>query len=128
MKRKEKFDPWYEPTGLEAVEVDTPNVAPEGDGDRKKLPIATGVVDYFPDALMYLAKISWDGNEKHNPGQALHWSRNQSSDHADCAMRHFVDRGKKDAKGTRHTGNFAWRALAMLQIEIEEARAKGEDV
>lgn len=100
---------------------------PEDSNTRKQRPVATGVVDYFPDALVYLSKISFDGNEKHNPGEPLHWARDKSTDHADCAMRHFVDRGKKDASGTRHTGQLAWRTLAMLQLELEAARAAGED-
>jgi hypothetical protein len=87
---------------------------------RKVLPIASGVLDYFPDAFACLAKLAWAGNEKHNPGQVLHWSREKSSDHADCLMRHFLERGTLDADGIPHSVKVAWRALAMAQIELEE--------
>jgi hypothetical protein len=90
---------------------------------RKRLPIATGVVDYFPDALAAIAAVSWAGNEQHNPGEPLHWSRGKSDDHPDCLMRHFLERGTVDDDGMRHTAKMAWRALAILQLEIEDERS-----
>lgn len=86
---------------------------------RKATPLASGVLDYFPLALEEVARVSKAGNDKHNPGQELHWSRHQSRDHPDCIMRHLKDRGKIDADGRRHSGYLAWRALALLQEEIE---------
>lgn len=94
---------------------------PSDPAARKRIPLATGLLDYFPDALEAIAAVSFAGNEQHNPGQPLHWDRTKSVDHADCAMRHFRDRGALDGDGHRHTAKMAWRALAMLQIEIEEA-------
>jgi hypothetical protein len=90
---------------------------------RKALPVATGVLDYFPDALTAVAELSRIGNDQHNPGQPLHWSKHKSSDHADCLVRHLIDRGTKDSDGVRHSVKVAWRALALLQIEIEAERA-----
>jgi hypothetical protein len=91
---------------------------------RKTLPIATGVLDYFPAALAEVAKLSQIGNDKHNPGQPLHWSRGKSSDHADCIVRHLIDRGTIDQDSRlSHTVAVAWRALALLQEELEEAGA-----
>lgn len=87
--------------------------------NRKQYPIATGVIDYFPDALVEIANVSFIGNEQHNPGQPLHWDRSKSTDEADALMRHFVDRGKRDTDGLRHSAKVAWRALALLQKEIE---------
>lgn len=89
---------------------------------RKRMPMTTGLLDYFPDALAAVAELSFKGNEKHNPGQPLHWSRGQSNDHADCIPRHLVDRGSFDADGTRHSAALAWRSLALLQTEIEAER------
>lgn len=86
---------------------------------RKALPITTGVLDYFPDALAAVAEVSRVGNEQHNPGQPLHWAKEKSTDHADCISRHLIDRGLLDVDGTRHSAKVAWRALALLQIEIE---------
>jgi hypothetical protein len=91
--------------------------------ERKALPIATGVLDYFPDALAAVAELSRIGNDQHNAGQPLHWSKHKSSDHADCLVRHLIDRGTKDSDGVRHSVKVAWRALAMAQIEIEAEQA-----
>lgn len=88
---------------------------------RKNTPVVTGVLDYFPDAIKAIARISKFGNDKHNPGEPLHWSRGKSNDHADCVGRHLIDRGKIDPEtGESHTVEMAWRALALLQIEEEE--------
>ncbi len=88
--------------------------------ERKAVPMASGVLDYFPAALAYVAKISKAGNDKHNPGQPLHHARGKSMDHADCIMRHLVDRGTIDPEDNlRHSGKVAWRALALLQEELE---------
>jgi hypothetical protein len=87
--------------------------------ERKNIPIATGVIDYFPAALAEVAKVSFEGNKQHNPGQPLHWARQKSTDQADTIIRHFLERGKVDADGMRHSAKLAWRALALLQLELE---------
>jgi hypothetical protein len=92
----------------------------QGDAkERKGIPLATGVIDYFPDALAAIAALSRVGNDQHNPGQPLHWDRTKSTDHADCLMRHFLDRGTPDDDGVGHSVKVAWRALALLQVELE---------
>lgn len=92
---------------------------PTDSAARKTIPIATGVLDYFPAALAAVAELSRIGNEKHNPGQDLHWSRGKSSDHADCILRHLAERGIIDTDGMSHSVKVAWRALALLQEELE---------
>lgn len=87
--------------------------------ERKKYPIVTGVIDYFPDAIAYVAYVSWNGNDQHNPGQPLHWAREKSTDHVDCIGRHLSQRGTLDNDGVLHSGKLAWRALANLQLELE---------
>ena len=91
---------------------------------RKRIPLATGLLDYFPDALADVAGLSLVANEQHNPGEPLHWSRHKSNDHDDCLMRHFMERGTVDSYGIRHRAKVAWRALAALQLEIEAEAAK----
>lgn len=90
--------------------------------DRKKLPVATGVVDYFPLAIVAIAELSRIGNDQHNPGQPLHWSRGKGGNNADELMRHFIERGTMDSDGVLHSTKVAWRALALLQLELEAAR------
>lgn len=88
--------------------------------NRKEYPMARGLLDYFPDALMEVANVSHVGNQQHNPGQEMHWAKDKSTDHADCILRHMTDRGTLDTDKLRHSAKVAWRALAMLQIEIEK--------
>jgi hypothetical protein len=90
--------------------------------ERKKYPIARGVVDYFPDALAEVSHVSFVCNEQHNPGQPLHWDKSKSTDESDALMRHLLERGKIDTDGLRHSAKVAWRALALLQRELESAK------
>ena len=89
---------------------------------RKTYPLATGVLDYFPDALTEVAYVSYVGNQQHNPGQPLHWAKEKSTDEPDALMRHLIQRGTIDTDGIRHSAKVAWRALALLQREIEAER------
>jgi Domain of unknown function (DUF5664) len=95
---------------------------PEDPQERKNTPITSGVLDYFPLALAEVARISKAGNDQHNPGKPLHWDKTKSLDHADCIARHLIDRGTVDSDGMRHSGKLAWRALALLQTELENER------
>lgn len=90
---------------------------------RKALPLVSGCLDYFPDALVAVAELSRIGNDQHNPGQPLHWARSKSGDEADALVRHLMQRGTLDSDGVRHSAKVAWRALALLQKELEAAGA-----
>lgn len=87
--------------------------------ERKERPMARGLLDYFPDALAEVARVSKKGNDQHNPGQEMYWAKEKSTDHADCIVRHLIDRGKIDSDGERHSAKVAWRALALLQTELD---------
>jgi hypothetical protein len=87
---------------------------------RKELPLCTGLLDYFPLALAAVANCSLRANRQHNGSQPMHWARGKSNDHADCIARHLIDRGTFDpVDGLRHSVKLAWRALALLQTELE---------
>lgn len=88
---------------------------------RKAVPLVAGLLDYFPAALAEVAIVSRIGNEQHNPGQPMHHARGKSTDEADCLVRHLMDRGTIDTDGVRHTAKVAWRALSLLQKELEAA-------
>lgn len=105
------------PAGLET------SLLPSDAKERKNIPLASGVLDYFTSALIEVAKVSFAGNQQHNPGQPLHWSRGKSTDHSDTMLRHFVERGTVDIDGIRHSAKMVWRALAILQEEMEAAGA-----
>jgi hypothetical protein len=109
---------------------------PKDAASRKRIPLATGLLDYFPDACASVAHLSMVANAQHNPGEPLHWAREKSTDHDDCLLRHFLERGTVDSDGIAHRAKVAWRALASLQLECEQrasvcqitadAQARGE--
>jgi hypothetical protein len=123
----ENVEQWMARTGAPVpplVFEPKPSLLPTDKQARKDLPIATGVLDYFPRAIAYVAHVSKIGNDQHNPGEPLHWAKEKSTDHADTIARHLIERGRMDADGVRHSGKIAWRALALLEIELEEAEAQ----
>jgi hypothetical protein len=97
---------------------------PTDAAERKGVPIATGVLDYFPKALAEIAKVSLAGNAQHGlQDGGLHWDRSKSTDHADALIRHFLERGTLDSDGLRHSAKLTWRSLALLEIELEQNHA-----
>jgi hypothetical protein len=93
--------------------------------ERKRIPIWGGVICYFPDALAEVAKVSWAGNEQHNPGEPLHWARDKSTDQMEAAVRHQFDYATgvaKDVDDQYHLAKAIWRLCAELQLSIEKER------
>lgn len=85
---------------------------------NKQFPMYSGLLKYFPRALRYVSHVSYVSNEKHNPGQHLHWDKNKSMDEPDALMRHLdeIAFGEDyDTDGVLHYGRVAWRALAFLE-------------
>lgn len=86
---------------------------------RKRLPIYSGVIRYFPHALAAVAELSKIGNDQHNPGQPLHWAKEKSSDEPDALARHLTDMAidpwHRDPDGAMAAVKLAWRALANLE-------------
>jgi hypothetical protein len=107
-------------------------ILPTDSAVRKQYPMTRGFLDYFSAAVAEVSRVSFIGNLKHNPGEELHHSRGKSSDHADCIVRHLLERGGFDyveitepetgvvtVYEVRHTAYLAWRAMALLQEELE---------
>lgn len=105
---------------------------PTDSNERKEYPLLRGCLRYFPAALAGVAHISKLGNDKHNPGEALHHARGKSMDHGDCLLRHLVDLQDLLAQDERsaltplgvtklkeEVSCLAWRALAYSQ-ELHE--------
>jgi hypothetical protein len=96
--------------------------------ERKKFPLAVGCLDYFGDAMALVARVSAEGSRQHHPDEPTgergecHWARGKSADHADALLRHLYCRGSLDGDGLPHTAKAAWRALAILQEELEQQR------
>ena len=94
---------------------------------RKGIPVYSGFVRYFPDAILAVAELSRIGNDQHNPGTPLRWDRSKSGDELDALMRHVLDdaRGESvDSDGVLHKTKVAWRAMADLQKALENSKPK----
>lgn len=91
---------------------------------RKQVPVFSGVLRYFPDAIWAVARCSKIGNDQHNdPSLPMHWDRNKSTDEPDALVRHLMQYDEMDDDGLLHATKVAWRALALLQKTLE---ARGE--
>lgn len=88
---------------------------------RKGQPVFSGVLNYFPNAIKYVSKVSKAGNDQHNPNSELHWDRSKSGDELDALTRHLIDHSVDpvDEDGILHLGKVAWRALAALEKHLE---------
>jgi hypothetical protein len=91
------------------------------DKERKETPVFSGVLAYFPDALLEVSKCSFQGQQQHNPDKPLSWDRSKSGNEYDSLTRHLIDSSKEDydTDGTLHKAKIAWRALAGLQKHLE---------
>ncbi len=125
-------DDLYRAMGLPVPPKPLPPFMSTDSAVRKNMPVASGVLAYFPDALLCVAWISKVGNDKPNPGQPLHWAKEKSTDEPDCEVRHMLDhlRGLEADPGLEplgelgHLASKAWRALAHLQRASDAERAK----
>ncbi len=117
----------HEPANLDPARQGRPSTIPTDPALRKASPVGTGVLEYFPDALVAVANCSFVGNEQHNPGTPLHWDRSKSGDEFDAMIRHALQRGTVDSDGVRHSTKMAWRALALLQKELEQEASRESD-
>lgn len=93
---------------------------------RKATPVYRGFFRYFPKAIRAVTAVSQIGNNKHNPGEDLHWAKEKSTDEPDCVLRHMLDEaeceiegeigaGGVDESGVLNLASTAWRAMANLE-------------
>jgi len=113
---------------LEYINEDRQRVIAQNGNDglhyenRKGMPIYSGVLKYFPDALKEVSKCSLAGNNQHHADKPLHWDKNKSTDNEDALVRHLIDHSKNafDDDGILHLAKVAWRSLAALQIYLDK--------
>ncbi len=100
---------------------------PTDSAERKDIPLYAGVLKYAPAALAGVARVSKDGNDKHNPGEPLHHARGKSADHADCILRHMMDVADIEAYIQRNDHEFDPRKYNddynVVQELLDEASA-----
>ena len=89
--------------------------------DRKAIPVFSGVLAYFPDALKEVSKASYAATKQHHPDKDMFWDRTKSTDNEDALVRHLIDHTNNpvDTDGVLHLAKVAWRSLAALQIYLE---------
>ena len=88
---------------------------------RKDMPVYSGVLKYFPNAIKYVSYVSKVGNDQHHKDKPLHWDKSKSFDEPDALVRHLIDHSEEplDEDGVYHLGKVAWRALALLERFLE---------
>lgn len=101
--------PFPQETAEPVREIEVRNIYGTDAQERKDCPIWRGCLNYFPNALAAVARISKRGNDQHHPDKPLHWDMSKSTDEADCLVRHLTE-GEFDA--------VAWRALALLERHL----------
>jgi hypothetical protein len=104
----------YSEVELEEDEEEVAPILPSDAALRKCIPVYTGFIKYFPDAIAAISYHSYTGGVQHGQTlDTLHWDRSKSTDHLDALMRHVLE---EDWEAV------AWRALAHLQTEIEKEK------
>lgn len=114
---------------------------PPDDRGRKNLPVFKMLVRYFPKAVREITKVCVVNNVRYNPERApadINWARGKSPDQLGSAFRHMLEREvdgrvfeEVPAAVAEVTGfdkvyvlaEAAWRALAALELEIENQEA-----
>jgi len=101
------------------------NLTPSGclsdssyDDKRKAIPVYSGFIKYFPNAIREISKCSVAGNNQHHADKHLHWDKSKSKQELDSAMRHLLDHAEGiiyDEDDVRHLAKTGWRVLAMLE-------------
>ena len=89
------------------------------DDTREQWPLYSGCLEYFPAALAEVARWSKVGGAKYNNDQ-LRWVREMSTNHQDKILRHLLDYDQEEENGFIEAVPLAWRALALLQTELEK--------
>ena len=90
----------------------TKKILPTDAKERKSIPVYTGFIKYFPNAIAAVAKVSLEGGLQHGQtAETLFWDRDKSKDELDAMMRHVLE---------EDWAQVAWRAMANLEKKLEE--------
>lgn len=128
------IDNWFRNTTadieIKSIEVvDAETVVSEEITDkaksRKDMPVYSGVITYFPNALKEVSKVSLAGAKQHGQTRdTMHWDKTKSTDNTDALMRHLIDHSINpvDDDNMLHLAKVAWRALASLERYLEDNR------
>lgn len=96
--------------------------------DGGKSPAMRGMAAYFPNALLAVADVSRFGYVKY--GEWGGWRKVDDAipRYADAMMRHLLARASGEMfdqeSKLRHAAQLAWNALALLELELQNARSE----
>lgn len=99
---------------------------PDSSDERKKYPIFSGCLRYFPSALLGASRVSYEGNKKHNGLLPLRHDRSKSGDELDAAFRHVLEAeagAQTEFEGVDPEDPVVWRVLAWSQKKKESRGA-----
>lgn len=120
------------------------SILPRNDQERKNLPIFKMICGYFPKALREVTRVAVANNVRYNPDRKpadINWARGKSTDQMGSLFRHMLESAVdglvyedlppevQSACGPGFERVYvlaeaAWRALAALELQIEEQEAK----
>jgi hypothetical protein len=99
------------------------SLLPTDSAERKRIPLFSGLIRYFPSALIGVSRVSYEGNRKHNGDAPLSHDRSKSNDELDALVRHVfevaVGLPLQEFPGVEIEDHIAWRALAYSQKQKE---------
>lgn len=120
------------------------SVLPTNDTERKNLPLFKMITGYFPKALREVTRVCVANNVRYNPDRKpsdINWARGKSADQMGSLFRHVFE-AAVDGTVYEHLppevqaacgegfdrvyilAEAAWRALAALELQIEEQECK----
>lgn len=96
--------------------------------DNGKPPAMRGLGCYFPHALLAVAEVSGFGYVKYKTWGGWRNVEDGEARYADAMMRHLLARAggeifDQESK-LRHAAQLAWNALALLELELQNARSE----
>lgn len=118
---------------------------PKDDKARKALPVFRMITGYFPKALREVTRVCVVNNVRYNPDRKPHdinWARGKSTDQLGALYRHITEYvvdgtifedvppevvaaiGAEGFSQVYVLAEAAWRALAALELAVEDYEAK----
>ena len=119
-------------SGKDGIISDKKTLIPEDDEERAKYPIGTYTTEYCPNAIVALARHSFEANEKHNPGEEIHWAKEKSVGSINRVFRHLFEFAWHHARGERRKAKYhitaaAWRINELLERYITKMKPFDND-
>jgi hypothetical protein len=94
--------------------------------DKNKPPVFEGVLEYFPLAILEIAKVSAMGAQKYDWGNWVHVQDGYKR-YTSALCRHLVGKGDldfDDESNLLHAAHVAWNSLARLELILKKMRKR----